>query len=63
MTNSTSSKHIGPVTLKVLDDQLPRGFLIERFLQDAKEGQLVFFKMVKEALELKKPLPKFLQKN
>lgn len=53
----------GNVTLKVLEDQLPRGFLIERFLQDAKDGQLIFFKMIKESLELKKPLPKFLNNS
>lgn len=49
----------GPVTLKVLDG-LPHGFLMVRFLEDAKEGQLTFFNMVKEALQLKKPLPKVL---
>ena len=49
--------NIGEVTFEVLDDQLPRGFLIERFLQDATEGQSIFFKMVKNALELKKLLP------
>lgn len=52
--------HKGPVNLKVLDG-LPHGFLMVRFLEDAKEGQVAFFNMVKEALQIRKPLPKVIQ--
>jgi hypothetical protein len=51
---------LGPINLKVLDG-LPHGFLMLRFLEDAKEGQVAFFNMVKEALQIKKPLPKVIQ--